>query len=139
MGTRGSACVRAISNFVSEQDGELDMVQGEILEGEFSEESPEWFYVTSKQGYVPSSHVEVIEDDGASTSDASQNSPSPPAVPMATKPSVSSSPVQETNPAQEDPADSRPRRNSSRPPAPRPSDFLSSIESFKKSNLQTVS
>jgi len=138
--------VRAIQDFKSEQEGERDLVEGETLEGEYAEESPEWFWVTTegREGYVPASHIELVEEANDQEDDLSNGFPeelyekkdaeSEPAASIPTIPVV----PKDTKPVQSMDVSKAAESEDTQDPA-RPADFLSSIQSFKKTELKQQS
>lgn len=58
--------VRVIQSYAGEHERELSIKFGDIMEGLISSANPEWVWVTDPksgaEGYVPSTHVEVMEE-----------------------------------------------------------------------------
>ena len=60
------ASVRVTQSYAGEHERELSIKFGDVMEGLLSTENPEWVWVTDPksgaQGYVPSTHVEVMQE-----------------------------------------------------------------------------
>jgi len=129
--------VRAIQSFKSEHEGECDINEGDVVEGEYSAENPEWFWVKDKEGYVPSSHVEKVGSENQKSAAISE----PHEVDKLDMKQVDLAPAipRNTKPAQE--SEVRPEdTGASVEPRPQPKiNLLASIQSFDKSNLLNVS